>query len=166
MFETERLFVRHFTPADLDAFAELCADPQVMRYVGDGTVLTREQVRHWIDVCQRKYAERGYGTSAVFEKATGRFVGYCGVIRAPDRDFDELVYVYHAHTWGRGYATEAGGAMIRYVFAQFDLERMYATIIVDNASSIKVVEKLGFVFEKQVIDDDGVPVNYYLLEQG
>jgi RimJ/RimL family protein N-acetyltransferase len=38
----------------------------------------------------------------------GTFIGYCGVVRAPDHKFDELIYVYHRATWGKGYATEAG----------------------------------------------------------
>ena len=54
IFETERLRVRHFQPGDLDAFAELCAAPEVLRYVGDGTTLNREDVAHWTQVYQTK----------------------------------------------------------------------------------------------------------------
>lgn len=95
MFETERLLVRHFCPDDLDAFAELRADPEVMRYVGDGVTLSRSKVARWIEVCGDKYATSGYGTSAVFERGEGEFVGYCGVVRAPGNDFDERIYVFH-----------------------------------------------------------------------
>lgn len=51
LFETPRLEVRHFQPSDLDVFAALCADPNVMRYVGDGTILSRSEVARWIEVC-------------------------------------------------------------------------------------------------------------------
>lgn len=166
MFETERLVVRHFGPDDLDAFAELCADPAVMRYVGDGTPLPRSEVERWIAVCQAKYADRGYGTSAVFEKATDRFIGYCGVVRAPGNDFDELIYVYHVDTWGRGYATEAARGMIDYVFSRTSLERIYATIHPENRASTKVAEKLGFRWERQALDENREPVNYYVIERG
>lgn len=162
MFETDRLSVRHFQPSDLDAFAALCADPVVMRYVGDGTVLGREGVAEWLDVCQQKYAARGYGTSAVFERATGDFVGYCGVVRAPGNDFDELIYVYHVRRWGQGYATEAGRAMLRYVFEHSALERIYATIYPDNYASVRVAGKLGMHFERQETDEDG-PVAFYVI---
>lgn len=54
MFETDRLTARHFEKADLDDFAALCADVEVMRFVGDGTTLERAEVAHWIDVCQEK----------------------------------------------------------------------------------------------------------------
>jgi [ribosomal protein S5]-alanine N-acetyltransferase len=126
IYETARLLVRHFRMNDLDAFAALCADPLVMRFVGDGQPLPRSEVERWIGVCQQKYAERGYGTSAVFEKASRRFIGYCGVVRAPGNDYDELIYVYHADTWGRGYATEAARPMIDHVFSRSSLDRIRA----------------------------------------
>ncbi|CAA9234418.1 MAG: hypothetical protein AVDCRST_MAG93-1030 [uncultured Chloroflexia bacterium] len=163
MFETERLLVRHFNMDDLDDFARLCVDPQVMRYVGDGELLPRPEVERWIGICQQKYAERGYGTSAVFEKRSGRFIGYCGVVRAPGNDFDELIYVYHVDAWGNGYATEAGRAMLAYVFSHSALERIYATIHPRNKPSINVAEKLGVQFERQEIDEDGAPVSFYVV---
>jgi RimJ/RimL family protein N-acetyltransferase len=166
MFATDRLHVRHFNADDIDDFAALCADPQVMRYVDDGTTLPRTEVERWITVCQQKYAQRGYGTSAVFERSTNQFVGYCGVVRAPGNDFDELIYVYHVAAWGKGYATEAGHAMIAYVFQHAPLDQIYATIYPDNQASIRVVEKLGFHFDRQVIDPEGVPVFYYVIERG
>lgn len=165
LFETERLRVRHFTPADLDDFAELCADPLVLRYVGDGTTLTRDEVAHWIEVCQTKYATRGYGTSAVFEKASGAFTGYCGVVRAPDRDFDELIYVFHQQAWGKGYATEVGRAMLEYVFGRSSLPNIYATIDADNGDSRRVAGKLGMRLEKEELED-GVTVCFYVIRRG
>jgi RimJ/RimL family protein N-acetyltransferase len=144
MFRTERLLVRRFHPGDLDDFAALCADPAVMRFVGDGDTLSRDDVAYWIEVCERKYAERGYGTSAVFELASGDFVGYCGVVRAPDRDFDELTYVLHQRFWGLGYATEVSRAMLAHVFAVSALDEIAATIDPDNEDSLRVAVKLGF----------------------
>lgn len=165
MFETERLLVRHFDYGDLDDFAALCADPVVMRYVGDGTTLPRSEVERWIGVCHTKYATRGYGTSAVFEKATGQFIGYCGVVRAPERDFDELIYVYHTATWGKGYATEAGRAMLEYVFAHSSLDSIYATIDPDNAPSLHVAAKLGFRFVREELDEDGTRTSVLVIDR-
>lgn len=166
MFETERLLIRHFTSDDLNDFAELCADPEVLRYVGDGTTLTRDEVAHWINVCRMKYATRGYGTSAVFEKASGDFVGYCGVVRAPDRDFDELIYVFYKRAWGKGYATEVSQAMLVYVFARSSLPEIYATIDADNLPSQRITEKLGMRFEKEIVEEDRVKVLYYVIKRG
>jgi len=164
MFKTERLSVRHFGPDDLDAFAE-CADPEVMRYVGDGATLPRAEVARWIDACQQKYAARGYGTSAVFEKEMGEFVGYCGVVRAPGNAFDELIYVFHRRAWGRGYATEVGRAMLAYVFAHSSLNKIYATIYADNHTSRKVADKLGMTVEKEILDPDGKAVVFHVIRR-
>ena len=163
MLETERLLVRHFQTDDLDAFAELCADPEVMRYVGDGTTLSRAEVEHWLEVCQNKYATRGYGTSAVVEK-TGAFVGYCGVVRAPGNEFDELIYVFHRRVWGQGYAAEVGRAMLAYVFARSSLTHIYATIYAANLPSQRVAEKLGMRLEREITEPEGI-VRVYVTER-
>lgn len=163
IIETERLLIYHFAPADLDDFAALCADPIVLRYVGDGTTLPRSEVARWIEICQQKYATRGYGTSAVFAKASKRFIGYCGVVCAPGCDFDELIYVFHRDAWGKGYATEAGRAMLAYVFAHSTLDQIYATIHADNQASQQVAQKLGMHFDHQEVDEDGTPVAYYVI---
>lgn len=155
MFETERLIVRHFAPGDLDDFSALCADADVMKMMGDGTTLPRETVAHWIDVCQNKYRDRGYGTSAVFHKATGKFMGYCGVVRAPDRDFDELIYAFHKAYWGQGYATEVSRAMLTYVFNLSKLDEIYETINEHNAASIHVADKLGMKYVRREAETDG-----------
>jgi RimJ/RimL family protein N-acetyltransferase len=165
MFTTERLLVRHFTPDDLDDFAALCADPLAMRYMGDGETLPRSEVERWIGICQQKYATRGYGTSAVFERASSRFIGYCGVVRAPDRDFDEIVYAYHVAFWGKGYATEAGRAMLAYVFARSPLDQIWATIHGENANSLRVAGKLGMHFVRAEQDEDGSSTMYYVIDR-
>lgn len=162
---TERLLVRHFNPDDLDVFAALCADPEVMRYVGDGKTLPRSEVARWIDVCKQKYAARGYGTSAVFEKATGEFVGYCGVVRAPGNDFDELIYVFHRAAWGQGYATDFGRAMLGGVFAHSSLSKIYATVYADNHASRRVADKLSMTVEKETTEPNGEPVIFYVISR-
>ena len=93
-------------------------DQRAMRFMGDGATLPRAEVERWIGVCQQRYADPGYGTSAVFEKNGGAFVGFCGVVRAAGNDFSEIIYAYRVESWGRGYATEAGRAMIEYVFGR------------------------------------------------
>jgi RimJ/RimL family protein N-acetyltransferase len=163
MYTTKRLYVRHFGLQDLDDMAGLCADANVMRYVGDGTTLSREDVEGWIHICAGKYASRGYGTSAVFTR-DHQFVGYCGVVRAPENDFDELIYVLHTNAWGQGYATEVAQPMLDYVFQGSVLAEIYATIDPANLASIKVAEKLGFRYARQEVDATG-PVAFYLLRR-
>jgi RimJ/RimL family protein N-acetyltransferase len=165
MFETERLLVRHFTHDDLDVFAALCANPEVMRSMGDGTTLPRETVAHWIDVCYTKYATRGYGTSAVIEKATGEFIGYCGVVCPPANDFDEVIYAFVPTAWGKGYATEVASAMIKYVFGISTLDTIYATIAPANKKSQHVADKLGMRFEREWDDEGDIALVYAITRE-
>lgn len=101
----------------------------------------------------------------MFEKTTGDFIGYCGVVRAPGNDFDELIYVFHRRAWGKGYASEVGRAMLDYVFERSPLERVYATLYADNLASQRVADKLGMRFEKEVVEPEGV-VRFYVAERG
>lgn len=165
LFETERLSVRPFEPDDLDVFAALCAEPRVMRYVGDGQGLPRDRVAYWIEVCQQRYTQRGYGTSAVFVKDTGKFIGYCGVVRPVENDFDELIYVFNVAAWGKGYATEVGRRMLDYVFERSSLDRIYATIHPDNAPSIHAAQKMGFTFDRVERDEDGSPTEFHHVDR-
>lgn len=164
LFETDRLLVREFTEADLDGFAALCADATAMQFMGDGSTLTREEVENWIQVCKRKYAERGYGTSAVFEKTSGEFIGFCGVIRAPNNDFDEIIYAFMPSRWGMGYATEVSRAMLDYVFSISSLDKIYATIHPENTASTRIMDKIGMRFEKKTTDEEG-DVLFYVMER-
>jgi RimJ/RimL family protein N-acetyltransferase len=164
-FETERLIVRGIEFSDLDAFAALCADPVAMQYMGDGKTLERETVEKWIGICHQKYAERGFGTSAVVEKASGKFIGFCGVIHDDNVDFYEIIYAFAQDCWGKGYATEAAKATLDYVFGMSQLSEIYATIHAKNEASIKMMAKLGMEYQKTEIEEDGHGTAYYLIRR-
>lgn len=164
-FETARLTVRHLYPQDLDALAALCADARAMQYMGDGDTLTREQCAAWIDICQEKYRARGYGTSAIVETHSGAFVGICGVIRAPENDFDEIIYALQPAFWGKGYATEAARAMLAYVFGISTLDTIYATLHAENLASTRMMPKLGMAFVRDEPDPDGSITRVYAVRR-
>ena len=161
-FETERLQVRHLTPADLDDLAALCADAEAMRYMDDGSLLSREECAKWIEVCQTKYATCGYGTSGVYDKTSGAFIGFCGVVRGPESDFDEIIYALGQPHWGKGYATEVARAMLDYVFGLSELDAIYATIHADNTVSQKMMPKLNMTFVEDRTEDDGNITKVYI----
>lgn len=160
-FETERLQVRHLILGDLDSLAALCGDATAMQYMDDGSTLSRASCEKWIAICQEKYKSRGYGTSAIIEKDSGAFVGFCGVVRGPGNDFDEIIYALLPRYWGKGYATEAAEAMLHYVFQHSQLESIYATIHTDNRTSQKMMAKLDMAFVKDRQEDDGTITKVY-----
>jgi len=161
-FETKRLQIRHLIPDDLDGLAALCADPVAMQYMGDGDILTREECAGWIETCHKKYADRGYGTSGVFHGETGDFMGFCGVVRTPDSDFDEIIYALAQPYWGKGYATEAASAMLDYVFEISALDAIYSTIHPENTTSQKMMAKLGMDFLEDRPNDDHEYTKVYI----
>lgn len=164
-FETKRLQVKHLTSVDLDDLTTLCNDPQAMRYMDSGEPLSREICAHWINICQERYRTRGYGTSAVFARDSGAFVGFCGVIRAPENNYDEIIYAFYPAYWGRGYATEVASAMLDYVFDLSQLEVIYATIHADNSASQKMMPKLNMTFLEDRIEEDGAVTKVYCVRR-
>lgn len=164
-FDTQRLQIRHLKPDDLDGLAALCADEIAMQYMDDGETLSREVCEQWIGICQQKYKDRGYGTSGVFEKASSEFVGFCGVIRAPDHDFDEIIYAFAQPYWGKGYATEAARGMLDYVFGISKLDVIYATINAKNIASQKMMSKLNMQFVEDVKEDDSHTTKVYVIKR-
>ena len=148
--QTERLILRTFTPDDVDLAAALDADPAVMRYINGGRPTPRDEIRDiylpsWIAHDQ---AGDRYGFWAAVEKRTGGFLGWFH-LRPRDGDPDdepELGYRLFASAWGRGYATEGSRALIRSAFEELGARRVYATTLVVNVASRRVMEKAGLRF--------------------
>jgi RimJ/RimL family protein N-acetyltransferase len=81
--ETERLLLRRWKLEDIAPYSEICADPDVMRWIGSGGTQTPEQAAAAIDWFEKEWMRDGYGLFAVVSKQTGKFVGFTGLSR-PD----------------------------------------------------------------------------------
>lgn len=164
IFETERLQVRHLTRDDSDNLFAVTSDAELMRHMGDGQPLSRELSDKWIEVSINNYTTKGYGCSAVIDKRDGEFIGFCGLVRsevAEPPDDAELIYALKKPYWGQGLATEAGAAMVKYGYQSCGLKRIIATIDPANRGSIRVANKIGFVFSRTVLDSEGLPTDVY-----
>jgi RimJ/RimL family protein N-acetyltransferase len=144
--ETSRLRLRPFTPDDLEELSHITADAEVMRYIGDGRALTREETEHHLQTIIDAFRRRGYGRWALTEKAGGALLGYCGLTTPRESPGVELVYLIARRAWGRGLATEASAACLRYGFEELGLERVYALTMPDNLRSQRVLERVGMKF--------------------
>ena len=151
--ETDRLILRHFDIFDGEAMDRVFTDAEVM-YYGDG-VKTREWVRQWLRGWLEDYYQTwGFGMWAVVEKSGREIIGYCGLSRFADRcgpDETEIGYRLARPHWGRGLATEAARAVRDYGFRTLRLPRLIAMIDPRNAASIRVAEKIGLRYEKDVM---------------
>jgi ribosomal-protein-alanine N-acetyltransferase len=160
---TERAVIRPFTDSDLDRFAAVTGDLDLMRYVDVGTGLTRDETAHWIEVTRRNHAKDGWTTWAVADPDTDEVYGYAGLIHGSEPDTIEIIYVLLKERWGRGLASEIVNGLARYALDERGLDAVYATIHPDNLASRRVVEKAGFEFVRERIDKDGNPdILYYL----
>jgi RimJ/RimL family protein N-acetyltransferase len=143
--ETSRLKLQPFIATDLDALYLMESDPVVKRFTGGP--LTREETAQLLQSFISMVAETGLGAISIKLKESGRLVGLCGLYRASDADSTggecELFFGLAQVAWGKGYATEAGHALIVAGFQQLGFQRIIATVHPDNARSIQVLERLG-----------------------
>jgi RimJ/RimL family protein N-acetyltransferase len=146
--QTERLTLRMFTPADLDPYAELCADTEVMRYVGDGKPLSRMDAWRHLAIFLGTWQLRGYGTWAVEEKASGCCIGRVGYLHPEGWPGIELSWALSRPYWGHGYATEAARACLDQGYGGFGFAEVISLIHPDNRRSIAVAERLGGTLER------------------
>ena len=142
--ETERLKLRMWRESDLDDYAELTADPLVMRYLQPGKPpFTRADAWRSIAFFMGHWQMRGYGHWAVEEKATGRMIGRIGFLNPEGWPGFEIGWTLARHAWGKGYATEGGRRALDYAFTTLDQPHVISLIHPENTPSIKVAERLG-----------------------
>ena len=163
--ETDRLRIRPLRDEDLDELHEVCGDPELMRYVGDGRPLSREQTGRWIEKSQANYREHGFGCAAVVARDGGRFLGYCGLVYGHGGAEVEIIYALKREFWGGGLASEAARAVLEYGFRECGLSRIVATVDPSNTASVRIVEKLGMTHREDRLDEHGLPEAVYAIER-
>src|SRR5262245_36586221 len=119
--ETKRLILRPWEAEDFDAFASMCAEPEVVQFTTiEGEPMARDaawgafayQLGHW--------RLRGFGQFAILDKATNEIIGRAGPWQPEGWPDFEIQCVLRSKYWGQGYATEALKACIRYAFTKLD----------------------------------------------
>jgi RimJ/RimL family protein N-acetyltransferase len=142
--DSERLHLRPFRDADIDAYAGMCADPEVMRYLSaTGEPLTRADAWRQMAMFAGHWQLRGFGMWAVEERSSGELVGRVGLHYPegwPDR---ELGWALRRESWGGGLATEAARAAARYAFEELRWTHVISLILPGNERSKRVAERLG-----------------------
>ncbi len=148
---TQRLILRGFTAADLDALAPIYADPQVSRYIGDGTPADRAATWRALAGMLGHWQLRGYGMWALIEQATGRLIGRAGLYNPEGWPGLEAGWLLARDRWGCGFATEAGHAILAYAFTQLSADHVISLIHPANTASIRVAQRLGERLEREMV---------------
>ncbi len=148
--KTARLHLRMLSPHDVDDFAAIFADPDVMKFIGieAGVTLSRAETEITVEKMIEFWTRTGFGRWAVVEEEKRILVGLCG-LRLLDGT-PELFYLFAKESWGKGFATEAAAATLRYGFEELQFERIIAVIRPGNTISQNVVKKIGMRYEKEV----------------
>jgi ribosomal-protein-alanine N-acetyltransferase len=145
---TERLRGERLGPRHVDVLLPIFADPRVGATMGG--VATREQVAELAGVMDRHWEEHGFGYMVWFEIATGELVARGGLSRT---EFDgrpelEVGWTTAPERWGEGFATEVGRACVDIAFGRQSAPELVAYTLPHNGASRRVMEKLGFAYEK------------------
>ena len=158
--ETARLVLRFFEERDLDALAAMNADPETVRYLGEGKTFTRMESWRAIASMNGHWLLRGYGLFAVEEKSSGDTIGRVGFINPDGWPGFELGWTIARPRWGNGFATEAARVALDYGLGTLKRERIISLIRPANAASIRVAEHLGFRRDSEV-EMNGMPALIY-----
>ena len=147
--ETERLRLRMFRDDDHAAYARICADADVMRYLGDGKPLTGPEAWRQMAMILGHWQLRGYGLWAVEERATGTLLGRIGLFNPEGWPALELGWALGRDHWGKGFATEGARRAMRFAFDTLRVPHLISLIRPENAPSIRVAERLGESLERR-----------------
>ncbi len=162
IIETPRLAIRAWMLDDAERLFEICRHADVMLHIG-----TREPHKsiddalrfiNWVTSYQQ---EHGFSRWAVLEKSTGKIIGSCGFARLVETGEIDLGYLFAREVWGRGFATEAAGAILRYGFEDLKFDEVIALTDPEHTASQRVLEKIGFTcrgIQRYDEDDDQVYV--------
>lgn len=166
VLETERLVLRWVELDDAEFIRRLVQEPAWKRYIGERNLNTPEEARAHVEKSYRgMYARLGFGLNLVADRVTGEPHGVCGLLKRDTLDDVDLGFAFLESSWGRGYAFEAGAAVMAREPARLGLVRVAAITTPDNAASIRLLAKLGFRFDGvRVLGEGKPPVNLYLWE--
>lgn len=145
ILETERLFVRETTVADVDSFYRIYEELSVTEYMENLFADRDEEIAYTESYIETVYALYGYGMWTVLEKDGGAVVGRAGISWREGYRLPELGFVIGVPWQGQGYAFEVCSAILRYAKEELEMTKVQALVQPGNEKSLKLCGKLGFV---------------------
>jgi len=162
VLSTDRLTLRHIEFSDAEFVIELLNQPSFIQFIGDRRVRTVADAHAYISKAwQSSYATFGFGMYLT-SLTDGTPIGICGLVKRETLDDVDIGFAFIPAYWGQGYAVEAAAAVLGHAQADLGLRRVVAIANPDNASSIKLLERLGMVFERPVrLTGDSSEISLY-----
>jgi RimJ/RimL family protein N-acetyltransferase len=166
MISTERLVLRLPRPEDAPGLLDAFADPEAMRYIGDGSTTdlagSEAAVARWLE----RWDAWGIGMFVLERNEDGRVLGRAGFLRWDPEKWEidgpetEIGWGLAREHWGHGYATEAALGLRDWGSAERGLTRLISLIQPGNVPSVRVAEKIGETFEREVVVRDRTTLLY------
>lgn len=169
--ETERLRLRRWKRSDIEPYSKLCADPEVMKWIGSGSVRSHADCARAIKEFEANWKAKGFGLFAVELKRNGQFVGFCGLsiphFLPQVMPAVEIGWRLAREYWGRGLATEAARAVLDFGFRDVELDEVVSICQIGNDASEHIMRKIGMDLDGRTTDPTcGRPVVVYRVRKG
>lgn len=159
ILETNRLILRELYIIDASLFYQLNLNPKNIQYTGDKPFNSIEDAKIFLEN-YKDYVNNGYGRWACITKDTNTFIGWCGLKYDKTQNETDIGFRFFEEYWNKGFATESAAACLNYGFDKLALSRIVGRAMVENKASIKVLEKIGLSFEKNILLDEKPAVLY------
>ena len=151
ILETERLSLRKITMDDSLFMLDLLNQPSFIQFIGDRGVRTLDDARN---IIAKRYIEAyerlGFGIYLTLLRDAQTPIGICGLVKRDGLDDVDVGYAFLPQYWSKGYASEAASAVLDYARNTLGIRRVLGITTPDNASSIRVLERVGLKFERMV----------------
>ncbi len=168
ILETDRLILRELQLSDTEAFFAMDSNPKVHHYLWNKPVQKIEETIKVIDFVKKQYIDNGIGRFAMISKKTNEFIGWAGLKFNTEMvnnkvNFYDIGYRLDEKFWGKGFASEASFAWLKYAFETMKIKTMEAAAHSENIASNRILRKMGMQMTEQYLED-GVSWNWYQLE--
>lgn len=155
ILETQRLKVRESTLGDVEDFYRIYADPSITRYMENLFPQKEEEQAYMQAYIDQIYGFYGYGLWTVVRKDDGRIIGRAGLSVREGYELPELGFVMEVSCQRQGYGLEVCTAILEYAREELSFDRVQALVKEKNLASKKLLERLGFGFERKVNEKEG-----------
>ncbi len=158
ILETDRLRLRKLSTDDAEFILRLLNEPSFIQNIGDKGVRTRDDARSYIlNGPVASYEKFGFGLWLVETRDSATPIGMCGLLKRDALEDVDIGYALVPEFWSRGYALESASAVLSHASKTLGMKRVVAITDPDNQSSIRLLEKMGFGFEKMIRLSEGAP---------
>lgn len=167
ILETERLILDELQSGRNELFIfQLLNEPGFLENIGDREIYDLEAARGYIeDRVGSSYRENGFGLWRVVSRETGESLGLCGLVKREGLEFPDVGYAFLESAWSKGYAQEAAAATIAHARDVLGLKALAAITKPENKASIRVLEKVGFQFQRMIdLPGHDGPSTYFTID--